>query len=114
MKNKNQVWAKNLKDNNFKWYGDDESITLEQFADALNRLPYHYWVRVHNDVVDKCQNLIMVMDYEGREMLTGEGEKNFDSLFGDHVFSVPIEDRSDEVELGTECVCWSEAEEYIW
>ena len=115
---KKQVLARNLRQyGSFVWYGDDETLSLEQFAYALNSLPYHYWVKVHEDVIDACQNLIMELDYEGRYMLTAEGEKNLDSLFGDKVYSksCELEGRSDDDPIDTrDQQHWEEAEEYIW
>ena len=113
---KKQTLDKNLKQvKSFRWFGDDETMTVKQFIEALNKLPYHYWVRVHNEVVDSCQDLISVVDFEYRDELTGVGERNFDSLFKDYCLFLPEEDRSDEgIDWHPVRECWEEAEEYLW
>lgn len=113
---KKQTLDGNLKERqSFVWYGDDETLSPEQFVEALNKLPYHYWVAVHNEVVDSCQELISYIDYEKRDELTGVGERNFDSLFKDYCFRVPEEDRSDEkIDWNPVRICWEDAEEYLW
>lgn len=107
---KAQAWMKGLKGvSGFVWRGTDDNMRPEQFVKYLNTYPYHYWTAVHEFVVDSCENLILYVDSELRDELTADGERNFNSLFGDRILHVESFDYTDYEGGEHEFVNWHDA-----